>query len=535
MTDPISHPPRWLPLRLIILSAVVACGLLSWQGVPTSEWLRLLVGLTPVSAEGTTLATAMMTRCSITLSLILGAALVAQTLSLTLSLIVLRLGWPIQWLAGFAGRFLSLFPIVAISWLAVGWIVGAEGQAIESLVPHYPTADRDTLALSFGRILWWWLLPIWILAIPLLGSLIGINVKLLVNVRDRDLADGLRARGVTPSSALYGHWLRSVWPDMLSWLQSSGIALFAYALFVEEVLGIQGWGTFLAGAVKTASVPNIAGALYASGWMAAAWCLCMTLIRRLTVGSQHVPMTTPALPDQTAPRSFSAVLGCLFLFLTTGFIGGDWGEALSPLIAPLVSDLIIVAQASGLALLIALAVCCFLRLLDRGRLRVPRTDVVSTLSWSPLLVYWIGLSAFASSDSRTWILLGIAAGITGAIHLRTRSMELASHPHVEAALAMGASPFRVWRTHTLPDLSLSVLSWVLRSAGLTLVWLTLLSSLAARDPAAKPTSLGHLITDASHHILADRMPLLLPALVVGILALFFSQLGRIVHPTPPPQ
>ena len=535
MIDPISHPPRWLPLRLIVLSALATCALLSWQAVPSSEWLRLLVGLTPIAEGGTTLATAMLTRCTITLCLILGAALVAQTLSLAVSMIVLRLGWPIQWLVGFLGRFLSLFPIIAVSWLAVGWIVGAEGQAIESLVPHYPTADRDTFALSLGRILWWWLLPIWLLAIPLFGSLIGVNVKLLANVQDRDLADGLRARGIRPASVLYGHWLRSVWPDMLSWLQSSGIALFGYALFVEEVLGIQGWGTFLAGAVKTASVSNIAGAIYACGWMAAGWCLCISLIRRLTVGSQEVPLTTPALPDPTAPRSFGTLLGCLLLFLSTGFIGGDASEELSRLVGPLVTDLGIVACASGLALIIALTVCCFLRILDAGRVRLPRTDVISTLSWSPLLVYLIGLSALGRFDSKAWILLGIASGITGAVLLRTKSMELASRPHVEAALAMGASPFLVWRTHSLPDFALSVLSWVLRSASVTLVWLTLLSSLAARDPAAKPTSMGQLIADASHNILADRTPLLIPALVVGIFALSFSQLGRIVHPTPPPQ
>ena len=201
----------------------------------------------------------------------------------------------------------------------------------------------------------------------------------------------------------------------------------------------------------------------------------------------------------------------------------------------MVFDLGIVGRASVLALIIALTVCSFLRILDAGRIRLPRTDIISTLSGAPLLVYLIGLSALGDLDSKTWILLGIASGISGAILLRTQSMELASRPHVEAALAMGASPFLVWRTHSLPDLALSALSWVLRSAGITLVWLTLLNSLDSRTADTMPTSIGPLIADASQNVLADRTPLLIPALVVGILALSFSQLGRIVHPTPPPQ
>lgn len=104
---------------------------------------------------------------------------------------------------------------------------------------------------------------------------------------------------------------------------------------------------------------------------------------------------------------------------------------------------------------------------------------------------------------------------------------------MEASRVMGTGRLRAWRMHIMPEMFRLVLAWALETMAVMLIWLTLIDSLR---PAGmeRPASLGQVIAAAKEGVLSDLSPLLLPALIVAICALFFRQLSRIVRPAPPP-
>jgi ABC-type dipeptide/oligopeptide/nickel transport system permease component len=524
-------PPRLLPLRLILLSALVSLAILAWQGVPTSEWMRLLVGLTQVSSGGTTLANALFERCTLTLGLVIGAACLSQALSLATCFVSFRLGFGLPSAVRFVGRFFALFPIVAVSWLAVGWIVGVQGLPVESLIPHHPVPGQDTASLSLGRLLWWRLLPIWLLSLPMTGDLVAETIPSFLQARECDLAKGLRARGASFSVIRYRHWLPLVWPSVTRLLLSRGLLLFGYAVFVEEALGIQGWGSFFAHSIANGQVQNIAGAIYAAGWMSAAWCLCVTAFKRITFHSFQVQVPELSKLEHSSPHGIAASAGCVLLLLCFAFSGGPVGSILSELVSPLVHDLGILSAASLLALIVAFALGNVLAFLNVRHLGFPKTKIMITMGWAPLFIYLLGISPFLKQGETLWIALGIGVGISGAQYLYGRWEELTSLPHVEAAYSLGASRLNAWKLHVMPDMFFTTLSWTLKTFSTLLVWLVLIDGISPSSSSGSPATLGAAIWRAKINVLVDPFPLLVAGLLVGILALFFAQLSRILLPT----
>ncbi len=527
-------PPRLLALRLIAISAVVACSLLAWQGVPSGEWIRLLVGLTPTSSGGTTLANALFERCTLTLGLVVGAACLSQAMSLAVCLISFQLGFRSASVARFIARFVALTPISAISWLAVGWIVGMQGLPVESLTPHHPVPGQDTAALGMGRVFWWWLLPIWILALPMTGELVAEIVPSFFQAKERELAMGLRARGIGASAIRYRHWLPLVWPTITCLLLSRGLLLFGYVIFVEEALGIPGWGSFFAHSIQSGAIQNIAGAVYAAGWMTAAWCVCVSVFKRLTFQTPSIRFHKAARPELSTPRGFVTSAACVVLFLGAAFRGGETSSLLSALISPLVHDLGVVSATSLLALLVAFTSGNILAFLNVKRIGFPKTKLMITLSWSPILIYLIGISAFLRLSDTVWVAVVIGVGLSGAQYLYNRWSELVSKPHVEAAYALGSSKLNAWKLHVMPDMIFVTLSWTLKAFSTLLLWLVLIDGIMPSKSTESPPTLGSAIWRAKDNVLADPMPLLVAGFLVGILALFFAQLSRIVHPTTTP-
>ena len=529
--------PAWLPLRLIVLSAALSCAILSWHQFPAAGLPRFLVGLNVVGADGTTLATAMGSRIGTTLMLVLASVLIAVMAGFAVAFTALRLGCGLPWLAGVFGRLLASLPVVAIGWMAVGWIVGEKGWPIESLLPHHPAPGRDTWELALGRRLWWWLVPCWALTVPLAGEFISQTLDRFAQIKQSELLEGLRARGLKRSEIHYHHSFPVAWPDLLDFIQALGLLALGYVVFIEEALGIPGWGAFFAGAVKSGDVPGIASSIYIFGWAAAAWCLCIGLLRRLTThraGPAPAPdsssKTIAAKPAATAaPVLLLLVLSCCAFgempALTTA------ASILGEYVSPLVHDLRVVTAACAVALVLALI---------RGGLpaivgwRVPHTGLLETLSWSPLLVWTVALTALMKDSDFVWIVPGIAAAFGGGVQIRNRWRELQSSRAIDGSRAVGTGTIAAWRMHVLPGLFSHALSWILEVSATLLVWVTLIDSLKLPGTSKTAESLGLAISAAKENVLSDLPSLIVPAFVVAISALFFHQLSRIVRPGPPP-
>lgn len=532
MMPPSHTRPAWLPLRLIALGAIAACAVLAWHHVPASEWLRFLAGKDVVSADGTTLLHAMRDRAGTTLLILISALLLAFTSGLALSFVATRIGFGLPSLFSLMGRLLAALPVVAIAWSAIGFIVGRQGWPIESLLPHHPAQDRDTWALTTGRQLWWWLVPSWILALPLMGDFMARTIEHLRELSHSPLLPALKARGLKRSAIHYRHTLPVAWPELLDHIEALGLLALGYLVFVKDALGIPGWGTFLAGAIESGDARGIAAAIYAAGWLAGAWCLLISVLWRMPVRHSWKARQIRSHHHPSTDLSATTVLSLLLLVLTCcSFVGSttsDWSSMLATCVSPLVHDLSAAAAgcALALAITITLGTAC-------GSMRHLRflLGVAETIAWSPTLVWALGLASLAKDAS--WLVLGLVVAPGGVTLVARRCRELLASGFMQASLSMGTGRLRAWRMHILPEMFRLVLAWTLETMAMLLIWLMLIDSL--RPPGREGiTSLGQAIGAAKEGVLSDLSPLLVPALIVAICALFFRQLSLIVRPGPPP-
>lgn len=535
LPEPHTRPP-WLPLRLIITSALLACGILAWGHVPSQEWARFLAGLTIVSADGTTLATAMAGRLGNTLGIITASMLVAVTTGLAAGFLALRVGLGLPWLAWLAGRLVAALPVVPVAWTAVGIIVGRHGWPIDSLLPRPHPPDGETWQLALGRHLWWWVVPCGVLVLPLAGESLSRVIDLFSKGPRGDLALGLRARGIKRSAIHYHHTFPAVLPELLDFVQALGLLAAGYVVFVEKALGIPGWGSFFAAAVNAGNVRGIAGSIYTAGVVAALWCLCIDVVRHLSSRPRAPREGKPADAPRSTPATTTAAGLALLVLVCCSFTSPPAASAgaaqLGALIAPLVGDLWKVAAACAAAALVALIRGGLPAVF--GALRLPRLGLLETLAWSPLLVWLIGVSAILQRHEIAWITAGVAASFGGAVQVRRRWRVLQAGRAIEGSRAVGTGALGAWRMHVMPELLRTVFAWILKAAATLIVWIALIDSLQVPVPGASPASLGLAIASAKENVLTDLPPMIAPALIIAICALFFRQLSRIVRPAPPP-
>lgn len=519
----------------------MSCALLGWSRVPPVEWPRFLAGLTSVSADGTTLATAMGGRAGTTMLIVASALLVAVTAGFAVAFFAMRIRCGLPWLAGFIARFAAALPVAAIGWMAVGWIVGQNGWSIESLVPNHPPTDKDSWEFALGRRAWFWAVPCWVLALPLVGECATQVLDVFSKFRRSELHKGLRARGLKRSLIHYHHDCPAVWPELLDMIEALGPLAFGYVVFVEDALAIPGWGSFFANALKTGDAHGIAGSIYAAGWLTAAWCLCIGVVRRLSAGvprPSQVPDQPPATVDVKKISTIASVLLAAFFCCSFGGLpqltasAACLASTFAGYASPLVGDLRSVSAALAVALILTLVRSAFS--LAFRKAPPPGGGLLETLSWSPLLVWLIGISTVLKVPEFDWVAPGVAAAFGGAVHVRNRWRELQSSRALEASRAVGTGRLRAWRMHVLPDLFRTVLAWMLHLAATLMVWFALIDTVKQPAPHAPATSLGTAIAAAKENVLSDLQPMLIPALLTAICALFFRQLSRIVRPAPPP-
>jgi ABC-type dipeptide/oligopeptide/nickel transport system permease component len=536
--------PRALALRSVLLGGLVAVGLLLWHGCSWRDCVALLFGQLAFGPAGSMHLLDLVPLALRSLGLVLAAMIVAATLGLTIGRALARANLNFARLAGMIGRFIAATPIVGLAWLTIMAAVRYGGLPIESLLPYEPPVESDTQALRWGRNLWAWLLPMWVLVLPLLGQWLNETTGRLRDAWPLPHRLGLDARGVRTSSRAHQHWWPMAWVALIELWGSLGLLALGYAIVVETLFALPGWGSFMGQAVRSTDSYALASGIYVSGWMAAIWAILTHILRAITGERDHQgePSFKVIRAAQTVWAEFR-LYGVLFL---VGGIGFCISVPLvtEPLVATLQwlpeparsiaqkcwpnlhSDL----QVLTTVLLLTLAIT-FLRggmaWLSAGRSRW-QAQMLETTEWAPLLVWAFAFTAPSMVHEPVWLTLGIIAGVTGARRFRDLGIQLRSLPHVDAAKLLGGPWLSRWMRHVAPLLFQWLSSWLLNVMGTSLLWLVCLQSLVEPDIAAQSTGLGYSISNASIDVLNRPQEVLWPTLLTAVITWSCWQAGRLL-------
>lgn len=260
--QPVSLPPRWLPLRLLLGGIIAAAVVLlsrhhDWNlQAPAAEfWLR----------------------CGSSFVVLATSLLLALCIAVFLGLRARRIGPRTERFIALLGRALACVPAVVWVWGFLGGWIGRLGWPVESLVPVQFPGSQDSLRVLLAHGLWEFLAPSFILALPLCGEMIHAIIVDGRSVVDLDFS--LRARGVPRSSRLWLHHLRQLRPLLRVRLQSLCLIAPVHLIIIEDALHFMGWGEGLAQRLRAGDSPGIALGLVVGAAMLALLCACLHLLR----------------------------------------------------------------------------------------------------------------------------------------------------------------------------------------------------------------------------------------------------------------
>lgn len=259
---PFSSPPRWLPLRLV-LGGIAAAGLLwltgdgNWQVLKAARFDGLAM------------------RCVRSLVVLVIALMTAMCVGLAAGMLARRLGRHMEVLAAFGGRVLACVPVAALAWGFIGGWVGRLGWPVETLLPAQ-LPESVTWQITMARLLWEYLAPALLLAIPLAGEVTCAVVDDAAATTHLDFA--LRARGVPTGWRLWRHHLRQLLPRLRARMQWLCLIACCYLIVVEDVLRFLGWGGWMAQAIGSGGVIGVAAGFVTGGGLMALLVLMMNVL-----------------------------------------------------------------------------------------------------------------------------------------------------------------------------------------------------------------------------------------------------------------
>ncbi|MDZ4401706.1 hypothetical protein [Prosthecobacter sp.] len=262
----LSQPPRWLPLRLFGGSVLAAVMLLLVQKRPLESLLAF-----EVPAPG------LWMRCGSSLIVLVIAVLLAMSLGLAIGMIARRMGPRVEACAAFLGRGLACLPVVALAWGFVGIWTGRFGLPVETLMPAELPMVQSVWQITAARLLWEFLAPVLLLAVPLTGEVMHAVVTDATATVNLDFS--LRVRGVPAGSRLWRHHLRQLLPLLRVRVQLLCLVAPVYLIIIEDVLRFMGWGGWLARSIRSGDVNGIALGFITGGAMMALLCGSLNLLR----------------------------------------------------------------------------------------------------------------------------------------------------------------------------------------------------------------------------------------------------------------
>ena len=298
------------------LGALLSAGLLLWHGHGWDDVGALLQDKLVVDDLGNTVSEALTGRCVTTFLLVAATMALAFTTAALTATLAFRLNRRLLAFTSLLGQALAALPIAGLAWWMVSGVVNGAHLPVESLIPYVPPPERDQASLAVGRFLWTWLLPLWVLAVPLMGECLHAVSDRLQAAWPLPHTLGLKAGGHPPTDGL-PQAFRLAWATLHDHWHSVGLLALGYAVLVEQAFALPGWGAFLADHLHTGSSRGIAAAIYACGWMTAAWALISEAVRRCTLDGPAAHW--PARPSPTGGVSLAG--GLLLMGGTVLFAG----------------------------------------------------------------------------------------------------------------------------------------------------------------------------------------------------------------------
>ena len=202
-------------------------------------------------------ATAILTRLEVTLTLVLGAVIVSAVLSAVLGV----------WSALRGGMVDRIVQVLSVLGFAIpGFIIAVFLVRYFALGTHWfkPTGYVP-ITTSFSGWIGTVTLPVIALSI---GLVAGVSQQVRSSVLDalrQDWVRTLRSRGIPERSILFKHVLRNAGGPALSVLALSFVGLLGGAVIIEEVFGIPGLGQITVLATSQGDVPLVMGLVVAIG------------------------------------------------------------------------------------------------------------------------------------------------------------------------------------------------------------------------------------------------------------------------------
>ncbi|MDB6004025.1 MAG: hypothetical protein JWR15_1012 [Prosthecobacter sp.] len=325
--QPFSLPPRWLPLHLLLAGIIAAAVVLLSQHHDLSF---------------TAPAPGLWVRCASS-SLVLSISLIlALCIGLIIGLPARQMGPRIALFIAFLGRALACVPVVVLAWGFISGWIGHLGLPVESLMPAQFPDTQDSRQIALARLLWEFLAPALVLALPLCGEMI--HAVIIDGRATLDLDLSLRARGVPKASRIWRHHLSQLLPLLRVRLQSLCLIAPVYLIIIEDALRFMGWGGWLAQTIRTGDASGIALGLASGGAIMSLLCAAMHLLPGRLKSSHSFASTLawqPWLLWALAALALLPVSSQLWLMLWTSVLisgSAGWHQAWSHIEAELPID-----------------------------------------------------------------------------------------------------------------------------------------------------------------------------------------------------
>lgn len=205
------------------------------------------------AASNTQVLDLIVSRLPVTVSLALGAVLVAAVFGILLGLLAaIR--------PGTFDRFLQVVMVLGFS-LPNFWVAILLALVFAVNLQLFPATGYTRLTDSPTG----WLLSITLPVVALaIGSIAAIAQQLrnsVITVYSQDYVRTLRSRGLPSRNILFTHVLRNASPPALTMLSLQFIAAMSGAAIVERVFGLQGLGAVAINASGNSDIPVIMGLL----------------------------------------------------------------------------------------------------------------------------------------------------------------------------------------------------------------------------------------------------------------------------------
>ncbi len=205
--------------------------------------------------NGELVAVSVQTRLSVSMSIVIGATILAAIIAVALGVVAARRGgWVdavVQVIAviGFAvpGFLIALYLVLVFA-INLGWFNATGYTAVEDGVGDWlRSVTLPIAALSLAAIA--------AVAQQVRGS--------VVDALDRDYVRTLRARGIRPGSVIYRHVLRNAAAPALAVLAVQFVGLLGGAVIVEQVFALPGLGALAVSATTQGDIPVVMGVVVA--------------------------------------------------------------------------------------------------------------------------------------------------------------------------------------------------------------------------------------------------------------------------------